>query len=222
MQDVIKREVVKAGDCEQCVFDKLVRAPRKEVEYKDKIAAKPLERVFTNVVGSMKHRSIGRSKYFVTLLDAGSEYSIVRSIHRNSEVGDAVVEMIQESKTLFNSKICHMTTINKNVVEWIRSDGGGEYIGTNFSNRLKRRGIVHEVTTSYSPESNSNSEKLNRTLLYMARTMPIVLEKSGNDLCAEAVNAACYIKNRLVTRSCKQSRTSYEINHGRRPNLEHV
>ena len=79
--------------------------------------------------------------------------------------------MITEVENLFNTRIGKLTTINRNSVKWIRSDGGGEYIGVEFQNWIKARRIVHEITTAYSPESNGSAERLNRTLLDMARTM---------------------------------------------------
>lgn len=46
--------------------------------------------------------------------------------------------------------------------------------------------------------------------------------KSVDNLWAEAVNTACYIRNRLAAKSCASGRTPYEITHGRRLNLKHV
>lgn len=109
-----------------------MRAPRKAVVHEDMMAARPLERVVTDLVGAMKHRSIRRFKHFVTLLNESSGYSIVRFFRRKSEAAEVVVGMIQELETLFNSKVHDMTLIYRRVVKWVRSDGGGEYIGTEF------------------------------------------------------------------------------------------
>lgn len=50
-------------------------------------------------------------------------------------------------------------------------DGCGEFIGGELQDFLKMKGISHEITTYYSPESNGREERPNRTLLDMALTM---------------------------------------------------
>lgn len=62
-------------------------------------AATPLERVVSELVSLMKHSSIGRSRYFETLLESYSGYSIVRFLARKSETGNSVVEMVQDGRT---------------------------------------------------------------------------------------------------------------------------
>ena len=49
-------------------------------------------------------------------------------------------------------------------------DGGSEYQAI-LKAFLIKKGIESDITTHYSPESNGISERLNRTLLDMARTM---------------------------------------------------
>lgn len=120
-----KHKVVKANDCQSCAFGTSVREPRKTVAHKDKIAAIPLERVFSDFVGPMKHQLTGSSKYFEMLLDAGSGYYIERFIHRTSEAAETVMGMIQKFETLFSSIMRHIISISRNLMK-IRSDGGGE------------------------------------------------------------------------------------------------
>lgn len=200
MRGIIEREVVKAGDYEPCAFGKLVIVAKKPVAHKNKLAARPLKRLFFYLVDPMKHHSIGCSKYFVTLLNAGSGCSTVQLIHHKSEAKNPVLVMIQEMETLFISKVGHMKTINRNVVKWVRSDWVGEDIGPEFLNWLRMPVIVCEAITAFSPKSNRNNERLNRILIDIARTMRLASQKLGNDLWAEAVNNGCYIKDQLLTK----------------------
>lgn len=48
-------------------------------------------------------------------------------------------------------------------------------MGTVVQEWIKWKGIVHEVTTAYSPESNGNKERLNPTLMNIARTMELYI-----------------------------------------------
>ena len=53
----------------------------------------------------------------------------------------------------------------------LRTDGGGEYMGTEFQEWLRSRGMHHEVTNASTPQENGVAERLNRTILEMMRTM---------------------------------------------------
>lgn len=183
------------------MLGKSTRNPRK---CKKTTTVKPVEGVYTDVVWPMKVASIKNSKYTITLFDEYSGYSMVLFLNRKRQASDALKEMVMEIENLFNSKIENLHLIRRNSVKWIRSDGGGEYIGGNLHEWLKGRGIIHEVTTAFSPESNGRAERLNRTLMYIARTMMVAPNKQEYAvLWAEAVNTANHIQNRLVTRSTK-------------------
>lgn len=64
---------------------------------------------------------------------------------------------------------------------------------------------MHEVTTACSPESNGSVAWLNRSLLSMARTMMLSGVDVKEDLWAEAINTACFFRNRLITQRCKEN-----------------
>lgn len=59
-------------------WGKLTKMPRRSMPQDKRSAAKLLERVFSDLVGPMKHRFIDKSCYFVTLLDSYRGYSLVR------------------------------------------------------------------------------------------------------------------------------------------------
>ncbi|GJU95662.1 retrovirus-related pol polyprotein from transposon TNT 1-94 [Tanacetum coccineum] len=56
-------------------------------------------------------------------------------------------------------------------IKAIRSDRGGEYISQEFKDYLKANGIVQQLTPPYTPQHNGVSERRNRTLLDMVRSM---------------------------------------------------
>ncbi|GKE91779.1 retrotransposon protein, putative, ty1-copia subclass, partial [Tanacetum coccineum] len=51
------------------------------------------------------------------------------------------------------------------------ADRGGEYISQEFKDYLKACGIVQQLTPPYTPQHNVVSERMNRTLLDMVRSM---------------------------------------------------
>lgn len=82
---------------------------------------------------------------------------------------------------------------------------------------LKKGGVAPEVSTAYSPVSNVKVERLNRTLLYLARTMILSNKVCRSELWAEAIATECFIRNRLVTKECRESCTLFEMLHLKRP-----
>ncbi|GJS17702.1 retrotransposon protein, putative, ty1-copia subclass [Tanacetum coccineum] len=56
-------------------------------------------------------------------------------------------------------------------IKALRSDRGGEYISQEFKDYLKACGIVQQLTPPYTPQHNGVSERRNRTLLDMVRSM---------------------------------------------------
>lgn len=82
-----------------CMLEKYTLNPSK---CKKKTTVKPVELVYTDVVGSTQVASIINSKYFITLFDEYSGYPVVRFINRKSQASDALKEMIIEIMNLFN------------------------------------------------------------------------------------------------------------------------
>ncbi|GJR76868.1 retrotransposon protein, putative, ty1-copia subclass [Tanacetum coccineum] len=56
-------------------------------------------------------------------------------------------------------------------IKALRSDRGGEYISQEFKDYLKACGIVQQLTPPYTPQHNGVSERRNRTLLNVVRSM---------------------------------------------------
>ena len=52
-------------------------------------------------------------------------------------------------------------------IKTLRSDRGGEYLSTEFTQFLDDNGILDQLTPPYTPHMNSESKRRNRTLLDM-------------------------------------------------------
>ncbi|CAI7884005.1 unnamed protein product [Closterium sp. NIES-54] len=83
-------------------------------------------------------------------------------------------------------------------VKAIRSDRGGEFLGAEFRSWLKRHGIKQQLTTAYTPQSNSVAERAIRTIIEGGGT---ILVDSGLPLrfWPLAICHATGIKNRVLT-----------------------
>ena len=55
----------------------------------------------------------------------------------------------------------------------LRTDRGGEFTSTKFSNYCINNGIKKELTAPYSPQQNGMAERKNRTVLSMVRAIDV-------------------------------------------------
>lgn len=151
----------------------------------------------------MSKVTLGKSRYFVTPIDEGSGSSLLRFISRKYETHNAVNEMFREMENLFHLKTGMLTCLDRNIVEFMRSDGGGEYIEYKFQDWLNRRGIINEVMTAHSPESKGRAERLNKSLMDTTRTLMLPMPNIKYETWAEVAKTACYIRSWLMTRKPK-------------------
>lgn len=181
-----------AGKSRACTVGKHTRNPQKPCGAKavDSDATKVLKCVYYDVEAPMKIQSLGKAKYFATLLHKFSGYALVRFLHRKSETAKVGIKMMKELKISLNSKIIQLTSLNRKVMKWVRSDSGGKYVGLEFQKWVRQRGIVYKLTRAYSPESNGNAERLKTFLLDMAQIMMMGAPNIAPNLWAEAFNAA--------------------------------
>ena len=102
----------------------------------------------------------------------------------------------------------------------IRSDHRTEFKNEFFKTFCNENGISHIFSSPRTPQQNGVVERKNRTLVEMART---ILHEYNFPLCfwAEAVNASCYISNRVFKRPIL-NKTSYELWNNRKHILEYL
>ncbi|GJS65451.1 retrotransposon protein, putative, ty1-copia subclass [Tanacetum coccineum] len=96
---------------------------------------------------------------------------------------------------------------------------GGEYISQEFKDYLKANGIVQQLTPPYTPQHNGVSERRNRTLLDMVRSM-MNLTTLPLSFWDYALESATRILNMVPTK--KVDKTPYELRYGKVPNLSYL
>ncbi|GJR68656.1 retrotransposon protein, putative, ty1-copia subclass [Tanacetum coccineum] len=104
-------------------------------------------------------------------------------------------------------------------IKALRSDRGGEYLSQEFKDYLSENGIVQNLTSPYTPQQNGVSERRNRTLLDMVRSM-FNLTTLPLSFWDYALESAVRILNMVPTK--KVDKTPYEIWHGKAPNLSYL
>ena len=76
-----------------------------------------------------------------------------------------------------------------------RTDNGGQYFTKDLKGFFESKGIIHEISPPYSPESNGVAEHLNCTIGESLRAMLESASTYDKKLWAEAVLTSVYIKN---------------------------
>ena len=102
----------------------------------------------------------------------------------------------------------------------MRSDRGGEYASLEFGKFCEDIGLERQLTVAYSPQQNGVTERKNRTIVEMARSM---LHEKGMPyhFWGEVVNTAVYLLNRCPTKAV-ENLTPFEAYSGRKPSVKHL
>lgn len=203
---VLKKSFVPAGTvCEPCVRAKQTRKPFKEMPLPR--SSRPLELIHSDVCGAMTPAAWNGKRYFITFTDDFTHFSAVYFLHTKDETLNAFQTYVSMAEAHFGSRISRL-----------RCDNGGEYIGGEFQQYCRGKGIQLEYTVPYTPEQNGVSERLNRTIMDKARAM-IEDSEMSKEMWNEAVLTAVYLINRSPTAALTENQTSYERWHGQKPDV---
>ncbi|KAJ9558522.1 hypothetical protein OSB04_013136 [Centaurea solstitialis] len=164
-----------------------------------------LEIIHTDVCGPFSHVARGGYRYFITFTDDFSRYGYVYLMRHKSESFERFREFQNEVQNQLGRKI-----------KFLRSDRGGEYLSDEFDNHLMECGIVSQLTPPYTPQMNGVSERRNRTLLDMVRSM-MCHSTLPISFWGHALETAAHILNRAPTKSVEK--TPYELWKGKKPNI---
>lgn len=175
-------------NCESCIKGKLPHTPYPKVAFKKENV---LDVVVSDICGPIPVESHGKSKYFVTFIDAKSNFTVVKLLRSKSDCKTATIEFIESLKTSLKSK-----------PRIFRSDRGGEYVDAELQSYLKKEGIKIELTCPHSSPQNGIAERMNRTLCDAVRTM-IIESKLPPFLWSEAIQNTVYTFNRMVRKGKK-------------------
>lgn len=194
----------KVVNCEPCLKGKNARQPFPKVSHFKTYDV--LELIHSDVC-SLPVESNSKFKYFVSFIDDFSKRAMVYFMRQKSEV----LSCFRKFKML-----CENQT--GKTIKCLRSDNGGEYINKKFEFELDKYGIVRQLSCPYSPQQNGVAERFNRTILDLTRAM-LIDANTPKSFWAEAVNTACYIRNRCPL---DDGRTPEEIWTGRKPSVKHL
>ncbi|UYV68970.1 hypothetical protein LAZ67_6001864 [Cordylochernes scorpioides] len=177
------------GLCDDCCIAKSTKASHKNL---GNIRSKQtLELIHTDICGPMPVKSTGGNRYFLSFVDDFSRRITVYLLKNKDEV--------LKHFDIYRATVERQTG---NKIKVLRSDNGLEFCNREFQDKLQKLGIKHERTNVYSPQMNGVAERVNRTLLDMARAC-LHSANLPQRFWAEAVNTAAYIKNKCYNSALK-------------------
>ena len=191
--------------CESCISGKMTKKP-----FKNRIerASDLLGLIHTDVCGPLRHVSRRGASYFVTFTDDYSRYGYAYLLKHKHEVF--------ETFKVFKAEV-ELQTGKK--IKALRSDRGGEYLSQEFVSYLAENGIVQHLTSPYTPQQNGVSERRNRTLQDMIRSM-FNLTNLPYSFWDYALETSVRILNMVPTK--KVDKTPHELWTGNVPNLSYL
>lgn len=136
--------------CEHCITGKQHRDPFPKLS--DHRSNEKLELIHSDLHGPLPRTPHGY-EYWITFTDDYSRFKEVYPLKNKDEAFGAFKKYVEKVEGQFGSK-----------VKGLRDDKGGEYIGKEFGKWCDDRGIIRQHTVKATPQQNSVSERLNRTL----------------------------------------------------------
>ncbi|KAJ9546463.1 hypothetical protein OSB04_019006 [Centaurea solstitialis] len=160
------------SNCESCLSGKMTKHPfNKDNERANDL----LEIIHTDVCGPFSHEARGGYRYFITFTDDFSRYGYVYLIRHKFETFEKFKEFQSEVQNQLDRKI-------------------------KFLSHLRECGIVSQLTPPYTPQMNGVSERRNRTLLDMVRSM-MCRSTLPVSFWGHALETAANILNKVPTKS---------------------
>lgn len=170
--------------------------------------------VHSDVQGPMQTQTWGGGRYTVLFIDDKSRFVFANILAAKSQVFETYKDWELETTTELSARFGRTFSVAN-----LRTDPGGEYMSKAFDTHLTERGTRHQLSIVNTPQQNGVAERMNRTIIEMARCL---LQHAGlsHKFWGEAVMTAAYLRNRSPTSAVTS--TPHELFYGAPPDLSHL
>jgi hypothetical protein len=195
-----------AHHCDACHFGK-----ERELPHPDRASHKstePLQLVHSDLSGPHPANELGY-RYYIIFVDDYSGFCDVTLLRRKSEATEAFIA--------YKSRV---ETMMQRPVQRFRSDGGGEFVASEFTSYLRFEGIEREKSAPDAQQQNGRSERAIQSINNTSRSM-LQHAALDDEFWTYAVQQAVHVRNRTSTRVLN-GRTPYEAFHGRKPDVSNL
>ncbi|CAJ2658384.1 unnamed protein product [Trifolium pratense] len=171
-------------------------------------ASEKLELVHSDICGPLNPKSNGGNRYFITFTDDLTRKTWTYFMQEKS----SAFELFKRFKSLVEKE-------SGCLIKCLRTNRGGEFTSAMFNDFCSSQGIKRQLTAAYTPQQNGVSERKNRTLLNMVRSM-LSCREVPKRFWPEAVNWATHVMNRCPTFAVKNI-TPEEAWSGHKPSVKY-
>ncbi|GAU46899.1 hypothetical protein TSUD_296780 [Trifolium subterraneum] len=154
-------------------------------------ASEKLELIHSDICGPINPSSNGGCRYFITFIDDYSRKTWTYPLKEKS----SAFEVFKRYKALIEKE-------SNQFIKCLRTDRGGEFTSSMFNEFCSDHVIKRQLTAAYTPQQNGVSERKNRTLMNMVRSM-LNGRNVPKKFWPEAVVWATYVLSRCPTLSVK-------------------
>ncbi|GAU26636.1 hypothetical protein TSUD_102440 [Trifolium subterraneum] len=123
-------------------------------------ATTKLELIHSDICGPINPTSNGGNRYFITFTDDLTRKTWTYPLKDKA----SAFECFKKFKALVEKE-------SNCAIKCLRTDRGEEFTSSNFDKFCSEHGIKRQLTATYTPQQNGVSERKNRTLLNMVRSM---------------------------------------------------
>lgn len=178
----------KLDPCEQCVLGKAKRTPFPIGTHHSE---SPLEYAQLDLWGPAPVNTLGRGRYYMTIIDDYSRKVWVYILKEKSEAFQMFKFWCKEVESEKGSKL-----------KCLRTNNGLEYLSKEFDEYCKENGIKRHRTVPGTLQQNGVAERMNMTILERVRCMLFAFGLSKK-FWGEAVSTAAYLINKCPSTSLK-------------------
>ena len=143
-------------DCVACTEAKQTEEPFNKTTNR---VTKPSELTHIDVWGKYSIESINGNQYYTIFVDDAARYTTINFMKKKSDAAEKVKNYLTYLKT------------QGNLPKAIRFDNGKEFLNQGLKDWCARQGIDIQTTAPYSPSQNGVAERMNRTVVELARAM---------------------------------------------------
>lgn len=147
-------------------------------------------------------------KYFIIFIDDYTRKTWIYFLQKKSK-----------ALRVFKSFKVHVENESGRTIKTLRTDYRGEYCSAKLIKFCNNHGIRKELTTPYTPQQNGVSERKNRTILNMVRSM-LAKGRFLKTCWPQATNWSIHVLNRSPTFAV-QNMTPEEAWSGRKPVVDY-
>jgi Reverse transcriptase (RNA-dependent DNA polymerase)/gag-polypeptide of LTR copia-type/Integrase core domain len=191
-------------ECVHCLLGKSVH--HKPHSNPDR-ATRRFQIIHCDLSGTLPMPSLSGNRYYIAFLDEYTREPILRFLKIRSEAETHIRDLIAfaEQRELR--------------IEIFHCDNAGELVSLQLRKFFASKGIELQTSPPRHHESNGMAERLNRTLYDDARTM---LVGKPQELLAEALSTAAYLRTLKPHASLPGRVTPYERIHNKKPTISHL